>query len=356
MQPVPLFIAGFGGVAQSLLRIICDNADAIAARSGKRLFLAGLSNSRRFLMDGNGIPLSGGVEALAQRLESDGHSAADGAFFAQIPAQSPPNAVFVDCTASAEVASRYADFFRAGYRVVACNKIAFAAPLAQYQAMKAAAAECAATLRYETTVCSALPVLETLHRLVCTGDTVLRVEAVLSGTLSYLFNTYRGGTDGIRLADVVREAREKGYTEPDPRLDLSGRDVLRKLLILSREAGVMLEEADIEASPLVPPACFAGTLDDFYRGLEAQEPTFAAAWRAAADAGKVLKFLAVLEKTEAGYRATTGLHAIAPSHPLGTGGSGAVIRSAIYRDPILIHGTGAGALNTASGVLNDILL
>ena len=355
MQDKYLYLAGFGGVSKTLLRILCEQRDAIAARTGRRLVLSGLSNSRKFLLAPEGLPLDS-VEQLAARLEQDGHSAADAAFFKEIMARPRPGAIFVDCTASADVAGSYAGFFRAGFDVVACNKIAFAAPLAQYRAMKDAAAQCAATLRYETTVCSALPVLETLNRLVCTGDTVLRVDAVLSGTLSYLFNTYRGGTDGVRFADVVRQAQANGFTEPDPRLDLSGRDVLRKLLILSREAGVPLEESDIDMTPLVPAGCFEGTVDDFYRALEAREAEFAAAWKAADDAGKVQKFLACLEWTDGGYRASIGLRVIEPTHPLGTGGSGAVIISAIYRQPIIIQGTGAGALNTASGVLNDILL
>ena len=296
------------------------------------------------------------MEQLAARLEQEGRSAAGDAYFRELRQLSLPRPVLVDCTASADVAGMYADLFRAGCQVVACNKIAFAAPLARYRAMKDAAAACGASLRYETTDCSALPVLETLNRLVCTGDRLLRVDAVLSGTLSFLFNTYRGGTDGVRFADVVRQAREKGFTEPDPRLDLSGRDVLRKLLILSREAGVPLEESDIVATPLVPASSLEGTVADFYRALEAREAEFAAAWKAADDAGKVQKFLACLEWTDGGYRASIGLRVIEPSHPLGTGGSGAVITSELYRSPIIIRGTGAGADNTASGVLNDILL
>ena len=354
-RDVNIFVAGFGGVAKSLLRMMCEQREFIAARTGKRLHLAGVSNSRKFLLDPKGLTLDS-VDAIARRLEKEGRSAADDAFFEELFHLSLQHSVLVDCTASSDVACKYANFFRAGYNVVACNKIAFAAPLAHYRVMKEAAVENGASVRYETTVCSALPVLETLSRLVNTGDKVLRVDAVLSGTLSFLFNTYRGGTDGVRFADVVRQAQEKGFTEPDPRLDLSGRDVFRKLLILSREAGVPLEETDIEMTPLVPADCFKGTVDDFYRALEAREAEFAAAWKAADDAGKVQKFLACLEWTDGGYKASIGLRVIEPSHPLGTGGSGAVITSELYRSPIIIRGAGAGADNTASGVLNDILL
>ena len=353
MTDIPLFVAGYGGVAKSLLRMVAENRDAIAARTGKYLRLAGLSNSRRYLLDLQGLPVGPG---LAGSLMDAGLPVAGNAFVEKLKTLSVPGAVFVDCTASAEIALCYADLFRAGFNVVACNKIAFAQPYAAYRALKEAAVANGASLRYETTVCSALPVLETINRLVCCGDKVLKVEAVLSGTLSFLFNTYRGGTDGQTFADVVRQAQAKGFTEPDPRLDLSGRDVFRKLLILSREAGVPLEAEEIVMRPLVPASCFEGTVDDFYRSLEALEPQFAADWEAARAAGKVQKFLARLEWTDAGYKASIGLCLVDPSHPLGTGGSGAVIQSELYRNPIIILGTGAGADNTASGVLNDILM
>lgn len=356
IKDINLFIAGFGVVGKALVDIIARNGDKIAERTGKRLHVCGLSNSRKYILDKAGLDL----RDIATKL-SEGESAADEAYFEALANITLENSIFVDCTASSDIAYKYMNLFRRGYSVVACNKITFSAPYKQYSAIKSTALENGATLRYETTVGAALPILESISRSVNSGDEIIRIEAVLSGTLNYIFSTYRGGEGGT-FAEVVKRAQDAGYTEPDPRLDLSGRDVLRKLLILSREAGVGIDEKDVEISPILGPEFFEGKVPAFYKMLQENEAFFAERYRQAADKGLRQRFIASLVKDESspfGYKARIGLENVDASHPLfnlcGTDNA-AIIKTDFYPSPLVIQGAGAGAYQTASGVLNDILL
>lgn len=356
VKDINLFIAGYGVVGKALVRMIADNGDKIAARTGKRLHVIGLSNSRRYVIDMSGLDLSRTEELLA-----GGRNAADEAYFEELASISLENSIFVDCTASSDIAYKYMNLFRRGYSVVACNKITFSSPFRQYKALKNAALENGAVLRYETTVGAALPILESIARSVNSGDGIQKIEAVLSGTLNYIFSTYRGGEGGT-FAEVVRRAQEAGYTEPDPRLDLSGRDVLRKLLILSREAGVGIDEADVEIDPILGPEFFGVKQDAFYRLLEENEHVFAARYRSAAEKGLRQRYIASLVKDSSspqGYRARMSLENVPADHPLynlcGTDNA-AIITTEFYPSPLVVQGAGAGARQTASGVLNDILM
>ena len=355
-KDINLFIAGYGVVGKALVKMIAENGDSIAVRTGKRLHVTGLSNSRRFVIAMDGIDLSRADELLQQ-----GESAADEAYFEALASVSLENSVFVDCTASSDIAYKYMNLFRRGYSVVACNKITFSSPYTQYRALKSAALENGAALRYETTVGAALPILESIARSVNSGDEILKVEAVLSGTLNYIFSTYRGGEGGT-FAEVVRRAQEAGYTEPDPRLDLSGRDVLRKLLILSREAGVPVDEQDVEIEPILGPEFFGVKQDAFYRLLEEHEADFVARYNEAASKGLRQRYIASLVKDSSsalGYKVKMSLENVPEGHPLfnlcGTDNA-AIITTSFYPSPLVIQGAGAGARQTASGVLNDILL
>ena len=355
-KDINLFIAGFGTVGKALVDIIAKNRDKIAERTGRRLHVCGLSNSRRFILDKNGLDLSNIKEQL-----DNGTSSADEAYFTQLATLSMENSVFVDCTASADIAFKYMNLFKKGYSVVACNKITFSLPYKQYAALKEAAIEIGATLRYETTVGAALPILESISRSVHSGDEILRIEAVLSGTLNYIFSNYAGGEGGT-FAEVVKRAQDAGYTEPDPRLDLSGRDVLRKLLILSREAGVPLDEKDVQISPILGDEFFEGDVEAFYAKLAENEEVFAARYNEAASKGLRQRFVASLIKDDSsplGYRAKTGLEAVSADHPLftlnGTDNC-AIIQTEFYPSPLVVQGAGAGAYQTASGVLNDIIM
>ena len=208
---------------------------------------------------------------------------------------------------------------------------------------------------------AALPILESISRSVHSGDEILRIEAVLSGTLNYIFSNYAGGIGGT-FAEVVKRAQDAGYTEPDPRLDLSGRDVLRKLLILSREAGVGIDEKDVDVSPILPEEFFEGDVEAFYAKLAANEDMFAAQYKEAAAQGLRQRFVASLVKdAEApfGYKARIGLERVEADHPLyslcGTDNA-ALIQTEFYPSPLVVQGAGAGAYQTASGVLNDIMM
>ena len=355
-KDINLFIAGYGTVGRALVDIIAKNRDKIAARTGRRLHVCGLSNSRRFIIDKNGLSLS---DIQAQL--NNGESSADEAYFTQLATLSLENSVFVDCTASADIAFKYMNLFKKGYSVVACNKITFSSPFKQYAALKEAAIEIGATLRYETTVGAALPILESISRSVHSGDEIIRIEAVLSGTLNYIFSNYAGGEGGT-FAEVVRRAQDAGYTEPDPRLDLSGRDVLRKLIILSREAGVGIDEKDVEISPILGDEFFEGDVEAFYTKLAENEEMFAARYQEAASMGLRQRFIASLvkdEQTPFGYRAKIGLESVSSEHPLfnlcGTDNA-ALIQTDFYPSPLVVQGAGAGAYQTASGVLNDIIM
>ena len=355
-KDINLFIAGFGVVGKALVDIIAKNGEKIAARTGKRLHVCGLSNSRKFVVDRQGLDISDPEALLA-----GGQSAADEAYFETLSTLTLENSVFVDCTGSSDIAYKYMNLFKKGYSVVACNKITFSAPYEQYATLKTSALENNASLRYETTVGAALPILESISRSVNSGDEIVRIEAVLSGTLNYIFSNYAGGEGGT-FAEVVKRAQDAGYTEPDPRLDLSGRDVLRKLIILSREAGVPLDEKDVEISPILGPEFFEGKVPAFYQMLADNEAMFAARYHEAADKGLRQRFVASLVKDETsplGYKAKIGLEAVAEGHPLfglcGTDNA-AIIKTDFYPSPLVVQGAGAGAYQTASGVLNDILL
>ena len=355
-KDIHLFIAGFGTVGRALVDIIGKNREKIEKRTGRRLHVCGLSNSRKFILDKNGLSLDNISEQL-----NNGVSSAEEAYFTQLATLTLENSVFVDCTASADIAFKYMNLFKRGYSVVACNKITFSSPYKQYAALKEAAIEIGATLRYETTVGAALPILESISRSVHSGDEIIRIEAVLSGTLNYIFSNYAGG-DGGTFAEVVKRAQDAGYTEPDPRLDLSGRDVLRKLLILSREAGVGIDEKDVDISTILPEDFFEGDVDAFYAKLAENEEMFAARYNEAASKGLRQRFIASLVKdpeAPLGYRARIGLESVAPGHPLyslcGTDNA-ALIQTDFYPSPLVIQGAGAGAYQTASGVLNDIVM
>lgn len=354
-RDINLFIAGYGTVGKALVDIIRRNGDAIAARTGKRLRIAGISNSRRYVLDTEGIS----PEWTGELLEG-GVSAVDDAYFEALAHTSLENSVFVDCTASEDVACKYPLLFQHGYSVVACNKIAFSFPYSQYRAIRSSALENGVSLRYETTVGAALPVLDAVSRCVCSGDRIHRIEAVLSGTLNYIFSTYDGGT-AVTFADTVRQAVEAGYAEPDPRIDLSGRDVLRKLLILAREAGLPLEEEDVAVEPLLPAEYFEGGTEDFYRRLQEHEPELAARYRDAGERGlrrRVVASLVHCPDAATGYRASIVLKEVGEDHPLFnlTGTDNAVLlETDFYPSPLVIQGAGAGAYQTASGILNDIL-
>ncbi len=337
---IGLFIAGDGAVAHALYNMIKSAAENVEARTGKRLLIVGKANSKRYGIDLTGHPVIN----------------TQGSYVDAIINVAPKGSVFVDCTNSETLYKRYTDLLEAGIGVVSSNRRSFAVPYPEFAAMHAAARENGVPLRYETTVGAALPILESISRGANSSDEVTSIEAVVSCTLNQILGDYLPGRESF--ASMVRRAQEAGLTEADPRMDLGGKDALRKLLILSREAGVRLEEKDVKVEPVIPAEAFKGSVEDFYAALEAYEPKLAMKADAASAKGERLRFVAYLRKNGKAYEAGIGIRSVAPEHPAyylrGTENA-IIVRSAFHPYPLVIQGPGEGAREAASSILNDIL-
>lgn len=337
---IGLFIAGDGAVAHALYNMIKSAAENVETRTGKRLLIVGKANSKRYGIDLTGHPVIN----------------TQGSYVDAIINVAPKGSVFVDCTNSETLYKRYTDLLEAGIGVVSSNRRSFAVPYPEFAAMHAAARENGVPLRYETTVGAALPILESISRGANSSDEVTSIEAVVSCTLNQILGDYLPGRESF--ASMVRRAQEAGLTEADPRMDLGGKDALRKLLILSREAGVRLEEKDVKVEPVIPADAFKGTVEDFYAALEAYEPELAKKADQANAKGERLRFVAYLRKNVKTYEAGIGIRSVAPEHPAyylrGTENA-IIVRSAFHPYPLVIQGPGEGAREAASSILNDIL-
>ena len=345
---VNLYVAGFGAVGSELVRMLSEGS----VRGGKTLRLAGLANSSRYVLDPEGIDPAEAKERLAA-----GTPGSD--FAARVCAAAPRRSVFLDLTDSEDIWREYRPLLLAGISIISSNRRSLAIPYADYSEIMAAAAENGCTVRYETTVGSGLPMLGSIAGSVGAGEEILSIEAVVSCTLNRILSSYARYPGSF--AETVRRAQSEGLTEPDPRADLAGRDALRKLLILAREAGVPLEEEDVEIVPAVPQELMDLPLEEFYSRLEALEPEFDAAEKAAARSQCRQRYLATLEKDASrplGYRASIGVRNVPRNHPafriLGTENA-IIIKSAYHPYPLVIQGAGEGARTAAAGVLNEIL-
>ncbi|KIC90332.1 bifunctional aspartate kinase/homoserine dehydrogenase I [Flavihumibacter sp. ZG627] len=346
-KQVNLFISGVGNVGSKLLAQLAQQQQYLLHHMRLQLRVVGLANSKRTLINEEGIDLNKWKELLAAAPESTIETFTDG-----IIQRNLRNSVFVDITASEVVASVYGKLLDKSIAVVACNKIACSSPFKYYRELKDKAHDFNTQFLFETNVGAGLPIIGTLNDLLRSGDRINRMEAVLSGTLNFVFNHY----DGSRpFADVVRQAQDEGYTEPDPRLDLSGTDVMRKIMILAREAGETLEMDSIHNNSFLPASCMEGTVEDFYKEMLRLEDHFRSIYDAAAAKGCKLKFVASFKEG----KAAVGLQEIPTGHDLSNlfGKDNIVL---FYTDrypqqPLVIKGAGAGADVTASGVFADIL-
>lgn len=342
-----LFIAGVGNVGSKLVAQIRQQQQYLQQQLHLKVNVVGLANSRKMHFNDDGIDLHHWEALLA-----DGEQMDMAAFIATIQQKNLRNAVFADITANATVAGCYDQLLKNSIAVVACNKIACSSAYADYRYLKQLARQYNTSFLFETNVGAGLPIIGSLNDLLRSGDQVNRIQAVLSGTLNFVFNNYNGTRS---FASVVKQAQEEGFTEPDPRLDLSGKDVMRKIMILIREAGFEMEMDQIENNGFMPAACMEGSVDDFYAAMEAHEDHFKQLYQAAADKGSILKFVASFDHG----KAAVGLQHIDPQHNLyHLYGKDNIVQFHTDRyaeQPLVIKGAGAGAAVTASGVFADIL-
>lgn len=345
---INLFILGVGLIGSALLKQIRDNYQTLLAEQALDLRVVGLANSRKMLIRESGIDLTSWKTALDRS-----ESASDlPLLLEKIRRLNLSNNVVVDCTASSEVIEFYDRFFNARISIVAANKLANAGSYEQYRKFRNLAKEKNVHYLYETNAGAALPIISTLRDLINSGDRILKIEAILSGTISYIFNNFQPGKP---FSSIVKESRQKGFTEPDPRDDLNGLDFARKLLILAREIGIPMELTDIEIDPILPENCQkAANVEEFFRELEKADTYFEKMIQQAAGAGQVLRYIARLENETAAIT----LETIDATHPFysvkGSDNIIAFTTSRYSENPLVIKGAGAGAEVTAAGVLADI--
>jgi aspartokinase/homoserine dehydrogenase 1 len=281
-KQINIFIAGAGNVGSKLIRQLHQQQMFLRDHLRLQVRVVGITNSKKCVIKNEGIDLSNWEKVLA-----DGISSNIEQFVDEIIEKNLRNSIFVDVTASDKVAEMYERLLQKTISVVACNKIACSSAYARYRKLKELSNEFNASFLFETNVGAGLPVIGTLTDLIRSGDNVQSIEAVLSGTLNFVFNHY----DGKRLfADVVQQAQDEGYTEPDPRLDLSGKDVMRKIMILARETGEKIEMDDIDNNSFMPESCMQGSVENFYSEMRKHEDHFKKLYDAAEKKGHKLKF------------------------------------------------------------------
>jgi aspartokinase/homoserine dehydrogenase 1 len=344
-----VFCLGTGNIGTTLFRQLKNHAEFLKEHNGIQIKIAGISNTRKMMFDSDGINL----DSWKDKLEASAITADLPAFIERMKQMNLPNCVFVDNTASPTPISFYQTVFEANISVVTCNKIGNSASYAQYKTFKDTARKHGVDFYYETNVGAGLPIVRTLKDLMMSGDRVIKIEAILSGTISYIFNNFKGDAT---FHDVVKIAQEKGYTEPDPRDDLRGTDFMRKMLILARDAGYVLEPGDVNIESMLPQSCLdAGTVAEFYTELNNETKFFADMKAKAESEGKVLRYIGKLEDGQVSIT----LQMVDENHPFYTlSGSDNIISFTTERyidRPLVVKGPGAGSEVTAAGVFADIV-
>ena len=347
-QVLNLFMVGIGNVGQHLLEQIRLQHDNLLKEKALELRVVGISNSRKCVFDRDGIDIAN----YKERLENSEIVATPENIKNGVLGMNIFNSVFVDCTANEGVASLYADLLSHNVNVVAANKIAASSCYKNYSKLKQIARKKDVKFLFETNVGAGLPIINTINSLINSGDKILRIEAVLSGTLNYIFNVL---SSDISMSKAIKMAKEEGYSEPDPRIDLSGKDVIRKLVILAREAGYEVEQEDVEKHLFIPEECFEGTVDEFFAKIENLDADFEDKRANAENEGLRFRFVARLENG----KLDVSLQKVKSSHPFYVlEGSNNVILLTTERYneyPMVIKGYGAGAEVTAAGVFADII-
>lgn len=347
-QMLNVFLVGIGNVGDSLLRQIRKQQENLLRDKNLRLNVVGVSSSRKAIFNRDGIDITD-CRAL---LEKEGIDASPEIIRDEVLKMNIFNSVFVDCTASADIAALYLDLLAHNVNVVAANKIAASSDYSGYLALKEMARRKDVKYLFETNVGAGLPIINTINSLINSGDRILKIEAVVSGTLNYIFNVLSAD---IPMSRAIEMAKEAGYAEPDPRIDLSGKDVVRKLVILAREAGYRVDQDDVEKNLFVPEEMFEGEAKDFIGNISTLDSEYERQRAEAEAAGEHFRFVASLDNGEA----SVGLRRVGSDHPFYTlAGSNNVIllTTERYKEyPMVIKGYGAGAEVTAAGVFADII-
>lgn len=343
-----LFVIGVGNVGSSLLSQIEKQTSYIQNILKLKINIVGLSNSKHMAFDVSGIELSSWQDVLSKGQKTDPI-----AFFEKTKALNLRNSICVDVTASAIVAETYAHYLKESIAVIACNKIACSANFEQYKNLKDLSRKYNVPFLFETNVGAGLPVIDTLNHLIASGDRIHSIQAVLSGSLNFIFNNFNSSTT---FHDVVKQAQKEGYTEPDPRIDLSGTDVARKLLILARESGYTLDMSDVSNESFLPSGALeAHSVDAFYELIKSKDDAFKTLLTSALDNDAQLKYVASFKDG----KANVGLKEIPAGHPFyNLEGKDNIVMfyTDRYNDqPLIIKGAGAGSEVTASGLFADII-
>ena len=346
-QVLNLFICGVGTVGSSLIEQIRQQREKLMEERGLMLNVVGIASGHYAVFDRDGIDLTNYRDTL--KAGGEGNLAR---LKEEVIGMNIFNSVFVDCTASDDVAALYQEFLNHNISVVAANKVAASSAYENYKALKQTARQRGVKYLFETNVGAGLPVINTINDLINSGDKILRIEAVVSGTLNFIFNTI---SEEIKLSDTIRLAKEKGYSEPDPRIDLSGKDVIRKLVILAREAGYPIEQDDVEKNLFIPQELFDGSLEDFWNNVPSLDADFEERRKRLVAEGKRWRFVARLDEG----KASVSLQEVNQWHPFyNLEGSNNIIllTTERYKEyPMMIQGYGAGASVTAAGVFADIM-
>ena len=341
-----LFICGVGTVGGKLIEQIRSQYETLMQRNGLKLNVVGIASSKAGIYNRDGIDLENYRELL-KAPEAQGKSLRD-----EVIGMNIFNSVFVDCTASKDIAALYQSFLEHNISVIAANKIAASSDYANYMKLKKTARDRGVWFRYETNVGAGLPIIGTINDLCNSGDKILKIEAVLSGTLNFIFNEIAAD---VPFSETVRRAKEQGYSEPDPRIDLSGTDVVRKLVILTREAGYQVDQADVEKHLFVPNDYFEGSVDDFWKKLPELDADFETRRQNLEAEGKRWRFVATMEngKTNVALKEVDINH---PFYRLEGSNNIVLLTTERYKEyPMQIQGYGAGASVTAAGVFANIM-
>ncbi len=347
LKEIHLYLAGTGNVGSKLLNQIRQQFNTLMETQRLKVNLVGISNSRKMLIDPDGIDISDPLKALEQ-----GETADLDKLIETIGQKNLRNSVFVDCTASETLSGRYNELFEKYVSVITANKIACSSEYSLYRSLKESALTHGVKFSFETNVGAGLPVISTIEDLISSGDKILEIEAVVSGTLNYIFNIL---SEEITLSTAIRMAMDNGFAEPDPRLDLSGMDVKRKLLILARESGYPLEADDIEIETFLPDELFEGDVDSFLKNIVKLNEEWEDKRKRLVASGRRWRYVAALKdgKGVIGLREMKERH---PAYQLEASNNIILLTTSRYRElPLLIQGYGAGADVTAAGLFADVI-